>query len=158
MMDYKAIGEWLKKNLVIVVSCILIIGLLMLARFYLLPLYKSEVTIENALYAKWAGISALLLLLLIVPRHFKLTVSFIFICGILNATALAFNDGYMPVASSSCIYVEENRSPFFETARLPFLCDWIFGRASIGDIFYYLSVPIYFGTIWFCRSKIFKRG
>ncbi len=147
-MDYTAKAEWLKKHLAVVISCILIAGLFILANFYLHPLHESKVIIENALYLKWAGFSAFTLIIMIAPKHLKLSFSCMLLCCILNATALAVNDGYMPVASISCIYVEGNHSPFFETARLPFLCDWIFGGASIGDVFYYLFLPVYFLSVW----------
>ena len=66
--------------------------------------------------------------------------------------ALAVNDGYMPVTSTACIYVEGHHIPMNGGARLPILCDWIFGTTSIGDLFFYLCFPLILIGYW-CHKK-----
>lgn len=147
-------SEMLKYNFSVVL-CIILIGLLFfLGKFYFQPLYEEAITIENALYEKWAGFSIVVLLVLVCPKHFRFALSAMLVACVLNATALAVNDGYMPVTSSSCIYVEGNHIPMHEGARLPILCDWIFGYMSIGDIFLVLGSLFTIIAIWRYRRSV----
>ena len=131
-----------KSNLLLILCSALIILLLLSSKLYFEPLYEEEITLENALYAKWVGFSAVALLLLVCPKHFRVVLSVVLVACVLNATALAVNDGYMPVTSSACIYVEGNHMPMHEGIRLPILCDWVFGVMSIGDLFLLLGLPL----------------
>ena len=133
---------WHKKNLPPALCFVLIVLLLLSFEFYFGPLYEEEITLKNALYAKWPGFSAIVLILLVCPKQFRAFPPVALVACVLNATALAVNDGYMPVTSSACIYVEGHHIPMNGDARLPFLCDWIFGAMSIGDMVYCLVYPI----------------
>jgi len=152
-MDYAIMIRSLKKNLPVVISCVLIIGLLLIGIYYLNPLHESQVTIENALYRTYASFSAIVLIMITLPKHLRFAFSFLLVALILNTLALVVNDGYMPVASLSFIYVEGYHSPFYETARLPLLCDWVFGVASVGDIISWLFFPAWVFSMLFLRGK-----
>ena len=139
--------EAVKKNLPVVLCFTFIVILLLLSRFYFEPQWDNDVNAKNALCAKWVGLSMIVLLFMAL-KDFRVVWLVLLLGSALNALVVVANDGYMPVTSSACIYVEGHHMPFYEGVRLPFLCDWIFGVMSIGDLVLYMAIPVLTISSW----------
>ena len=96
----------------------------------------------------------------------RITFAFMLLCGaVLNVSAVAYNDGRMPVYNPENKYGNLNTTYHFsfqnfEDIKKPFLVDVIrigFYQYSVGDLIMFVSIEAYF-FIWIYEVILFYKN